>query len=51
MSPSFSPSLSPLATRSPSISPLVTPGVSTAHHVRQSQQPQRTAVAETELRI
>lgn len=26
MSPSFSPSLSPLATRSPSISPLVTPG-------------------------
>ncbi|XP_069675157.1 protein dachsous-like isoform X2 [Periplaneta americana] len=51
MSPSFSPSLSPLATRSPSISPLVTPGVPTAHHVRQAQQPQRTAVAETELRI
>lgn len=54
MSPSFSPSLSPLATRSPSISPLVTPGVPTSHHVvslpRQSQQ-QRTAVAETELRI
>jgi len=51
MSPSFSPSLSPLATRSPSISPLVTPGVPTSHHVRQAQQPQRTAVAETELRI
>lgn len=51
MSPSFSPSLSPLATRSPSISPLVTPGVPTAHHVRQAQPPQRTAVAETELRI
>ncbi|KAJ9587765.1 hypothetical protein L9F63_018791, partial [Diploptera punctata] len=29
----FSPSLSPLATRSPSISPLVTPGVPTAHHL------------------
>jgi len=51
MSPSFSPSLSPLATRSPSISPLVTPGVPTTHHVRQAQHPQRTAVAETELRI
>jgi protocadherin-16/23 len=51
MSPSFTPSLSPLATRSPSISPHVTPGIPTAHHVRQAQQPQRTAVAETELRI
>ncbi|XP_017772974.1 PREDICTED: protein dachsous [Nicrophorus vespilloides] len=48
MSPSFSPSLSPLATKSPSISPLVTPGLTTAHHVRA---PQRNKNIDSEMRI
>lgn len=42
MSPSFSPSLSPLATRSPSISPHV-PGVPTSHHMMQRQPPPQQA--------
>lgn len=52
MSPNFSPSLSPLATKSPSISPLVAPGLPTAHHVmRQPPQNRNKTIVETEMRL
>ncbi|XP_045480676.1 protein dachsous isoform X2 [Harmonia axyridis] len=52
MSPNFSPSLSPLATKSPSISPLVAPGLSTTHHVmRQPPQNRNKTIVETEMRL
>lgn len=53
MSPSFSPALSPLATKSPSISPLVTPGLPTSHHVVSRQMPQSRGktLVDAELRI
>lgn len=64
MSPSFSPSLSPLATRSPSISPhVVTPGVPTSHHMvslprqqqqqhhQQQQQQQQRKNIDSEMRV
>lgn len=55
MSPSFSPSLSPLANKSPSISPLVTPGLSVSGQVRSGQRQQQVgrtkSVVDTELRI
>lgn len=53
MSPNFSSSLSPLATKSPSISPLVTPGLQAAHHgmPRQSSQNRNKSIVETELRL
>ncbi|CAH1987791.1 unnamed protein product [Acanthoscelides obtectus] len=53
MSPSFSPSLSPLATKSPSISPMVTPGLLSSHHAmsRQGGQNRNKSVVDAELRI
>ena len=62
MSPSFSPSLSPLANRSPSISPLVPPGVMGGPKMMSHSRPPRSNAAttvmtsvssgsETELRI
>lgn len=64
MSPSFSPSLSPLANRSPSISPLVPPGVMGGPKMVHHSRPARSAAAaasvmmasvssgsETELRL
>lgn len=54
MSPSFSPSLSPLANRSPSISPLHSSSAASASHaaVRQRHhQQQQQQTTETELRI
>ncbi|CAD7079025.1 unnamed protein product [Hermetia illucens] len=56
MSPSFSPSLSPLATRSPSISPhVVTTGVPTSHHMvslpRHQPQPAQRKNLDSDMRV